>query len=67
MLNRFIFRIIDALFFYAAVFFSLYLWYVCKTYCKFYERARTVMYLGSAFLCFYGLVAVVALLSGVLA
>lgn len=54
-------------FFYAAVFFSLYLWYVCKVYCKPYERARTVMYLGSAFLCFYGLVAVVSLLSGALA
>lgn len=54
-------------FFYTAVFFTLYLWYVCKNYCRQSERARTVMYLGSAFLCFYGLVAIVALLSGVLA
>ncbi len=53
-------------FFFAAVFFTLYLWYVCRNYCRQSERSRTVMYLGSAFLCFYGLVAIVALMSGVL-
>ncbi len=54
-------------FFYAAVFFALYIWYVCKIYCDAATRGKTVMYLGSAFLCFYGFVALVALLSGVTA
>ena len=51
----------------AAVFFALYIWYVCKIYCDAATRGKTVMYLGSAFLCFYGFVALVALLSGVTA
>ncbi len=54
-------------FIFMTAFFSLFLWFACKSYCQKQEYARTVMYLGSSFLCFYGIIAILSLLMGVLA
>ncbi len=54
-------------FLFALVFFALFLWYCCKNYFKKEEYGRTIMFLGSSFLSVYGFIAVLSLLSGVLA
>ncbi len=54
-------------FIFAAVFFGLFIRYCCKNYCSPEEYGRVTMSLGSSFLCLYGLIAVVSLVSGVLA
>ncbi len=54
-------------FIFTAVFYGLFIWYCCKNYCKPEEYGRITMSLGSTFLCLYGLIAVVSLISAVLA
>lgn len=54
-------------FFFTVIFFVLYMIYCCKAYFSKAEYGRTVMYLGSSFLCVYGFIAVASLISGVLA
>ena len=54
-------------FFFVLIFYILYIVFCCKAYFKKEEYGRVVMFLGSSFLCVYGFIAVVALLSGVLA
>ncbi len=54
-------------FFFVLIFFILYMVFCCKAYFNKEEYGKVVMFLGSSFLCVYGFIAAVALLSGVLA